>query len=169
MFALKILIFDFAWWFGLYLLARNPARPLLRRAGFGLVAYALALAAGLLGEAAPLITAAVLARVERLLLLVPAERYLYGTFDRALGHYRRYERRPLHGLLVRSGFTVEKLRYMNVPGILGWFVNGRLLRRELLPKRQLALFNVLAPLFERIEAALPPPRGQSLVAICRKP
>jgi hypothetical protein len=48
-------------------------------------------------------------------------------------------------------------------------VNGRILRRELLPKRQLALFNALAPLFERVEAALPPPRGQSLVAICRKP
>jgi hypothetical protein len=71
-FALKILVFAFAWWFGLYLLARNPARPLLRRAGFGLVAYALALVAGLLGEVAPFITAAILARVERLLLIVPA-------------------------------------------------------------------------------------------------
>jgi len=105
----------------------------------------------------------------RLLLLVPAERYLYGSLDRALGHHRRYERRPLRGLLVRSGYTVEKLHYMNVPGILGWFVNGRILRRELLPRPQLALFNALAPLFERVEAALPPPRGQSLVAICRKP
>jgi hypothetical protein len=72
MFAPKILIFAFVWWFGLYLLARDPTRPLLRRAGFGLVAYALALVAGLLGEAAPLITGAILARVERLLLLVPA-------------------------------------------------------------------------------------------------
>ena len=34
----------------------------------------------------------------RLLLLVPAERYLYGTLDRALGHYRRYQRaRPRFG------------------------------------------------------------------------
>jgi SAM-dependent methyltransferase len=105
----------------------------------------------------------------RLLLLVPAERYLYGTLDRALGHYRRYERRPLRGLLVRSGFEVESLRYMNLPGILGWFVNGRVFRRDLLPRPQLALFNVLAPYFERVEASLPPPRGQSLVAICRKP
>jgi hypothetical protein len=71
-FVLEILIFAFSWWLGLYLLARNPARPLLRRAGLGLAAYALALAAGLLGEAAPLILAAILARVERLLLLLPA-------------------------------------------------------------------------------------------------
>ena len=72
MFALKVLTFAFAWWFGLYLLARNPARPLLRRAGTGLVAYALALAAGMIGAAAPFITTAILARVEHLLLLVPA-------------------------------------------------------------------------------------------------
>jgi SAM-dependent methyltransferase len=105
----------------------------------------------------------------RLLLLVPAERYLYGTLDRALGHHRRYERRPLQALLVRSGFVVESLHYMNFPGIFGWFVNGRVFRRELLPRPQLALFNLLAPFFERVEACFPPPRGQSLVAICRKP
>ena len=71
-FALKVLTFGFAWWLGLYLVGRNPARPLLRRAGLGLAFYALALATGLLGEAAPLIPAAILARVERLLLLAPA-------------------------------------------------------------------------------------------------
>jgi hypothetical protein len=71
-FVLKVLTFGFAWWLGLYLLARDPERPLLRRSGLGLAAYALALAVGLLGEAAPLISAAILVRVERLLLLLPA-------------------------------------------------------------------------------------------------
>ena len=32
------LAFGFALWFGLYLLARNPAKPLLRYAGLGLAA-----------------------------------------------------------------------------------------------------------------------------------
>lgn len=105
----------------------------------------------------------------RLLLLVPAERYLYGTLDRSLGHYRRYEPTDLRALLERSDYHIESLRYMNLPGILGWFLNGRVLRRQLLPRPQLALFNVLAPIFERLEEAVPPPRGQSLVAICRKP
>ena len=104
----------------------------------------------------------------RLLLLVPAERYLYGTLDRALGHYRRYEPAGLRALLAGSGYTVESLRYMNLAGILGWFLNARVLRRQLLPRPQLGLFNLLAPLFERLEAQVAPPRGQSLVAICRK-
>ena len=104
----------------------------------------------------------------RLVLLVPAERYLYGTLDRALGHYRRYERRELRTLVEASGYRVDLLRYTNLAGILGWFLNGRVLRRRLLPRPQLALFNRLAPLFERLEGWVPPPRGQSLLAICSK-
>jgi SAM-dependent methyltransferase len=105
----------------------------------------------------------------RLVLLVPAEHYLYGTLDRALGHFRRYEPAELRTLLLDSGYDIETLRYMNLPGILGWFLNGRVLRRQLLPRPQLALFNLLGPLFERIEQTAPPPRGQSLLAICRRP
>jgi hypothetical protein len=41
---ITIVAFGFAWWLGLYLLARDPAKPTLRRAGIGLLGYALALA-----------------------------------------------------------------------------------------------------------------------------
>jgi hypothetical protein len=71
-FALRILIFGFAWWLGLYLLARDLTRALLWRAGLGLAAYALAVAAGLLSESAQPIAGALIIRAERLLLLVPA-------------------------------------------------------------------------------------------------
>jgi SAM-dependent methyltransferase len=105
----------------------------------------------------------------RLVLLLPAERYLYGTLDQALGHYRRYEPGDVRPLLQEAGYQIELLEYMNLPGILGWFLNGRVLRRRLLPRPQLAIFNLLAPLFERAEGRVAPPRGQSLLAICRKP
>jgi hypothetical protein len=104
-----------------------------------------------------------------LLLLLPAEKYLYGTLDVALGHYRRYEPAELRELVRATGYQIERLRYMNLPGILGWFLNGRVLRRQLLPRPQLALFNLLGPVFEAVEGVVPPPRGQSLLAICRKP
>ncbi len=45
---IHILVFGFALWFGLYLLARDPHKPGLRFAGLGLVAYALAVALDLL-------------------------------------------------------------------------------------------------------------------------
>ncbi len=49
--------FGFAWWLGLYLLARDVTKPTLRRAGIGLLGYAMALAtAGVTGH--PLLAAA---------------------------------------------------------------------------------------------------------------
>ena len=43
---MAVVTFAVAWWLGLYLLARDPAKPALRRAGAGLLSYALALAVG---------------------------------------------------------------------------------------------------------------------------
>lgn len=51
--AVQIVAYGLALWLGLYLLARNPAKPLLHLAGLGLATYALALAFGLLRERAP--------------------------------------------------------------------------------------------------------------------
>lgn len=73
MLALEVLSFSTAWWLGLYLIARNPTKVLLRLAGLGLVAYALALAADALRatEATGLLDAA-LTRLHLLLIFLPA-------------------------------------------------------------------------------------------------
>ncbi len=47
---LSVIAFGVAWWLGLYLFARGPAKPTLRRAGIGLIGYALALATDGLGN-----------------------------------------------------------------------------------------------------------------------
>jgi hypothetical protein len=68
-----ILTFGFALWFGLYLLARNPAKPLLRYAGLGLVAYALSLAADMLSVyATDIASIAALVLAQQFLVLLPA-------------------------------------------------------------------------------------------------
>jgi len=59
--------FGFAWWLGLYLLARDPAKPTLRRAGIGLLGYALALATAGVSDDHPL-----LAVVYAVLLSLPS-------------------------------------------------------------------------------------------------
>ncbi|MFQ5595883.1 MAG: hypothetical protein ACE5HA_17195 [Anaerolineae bacterium] len=53
MLVLEVLIYGFALWLGLYLIARDLASPRLRLAGLGLVAYALGLAGDLLAGRAP--------------------------------------------------------------------------------------------------------------------
>ena len=70
---LQSLAFSFAGWLGLYLLVRNPAKPLLRLTGLGLIAYALSLAAGLLATYAPTATLRTgLVRAEWFLVFLPA-------------------------------------------------------------------------------------------------
>src|SRR5436190_1800126 len=70
---INILTFSFALWLGLYLLARNPAKALLRYAGLGILAYALSLAAEILSDNAPSITiTALLLLMQQFLVLLPA-------------------------------------------------------------------------------------------------
>lgn len=103
-----------------------------------------------------------------LLLFVPAGSYLFGSLDVALGHYRRYDKPRLTKLVSDAGLHIEQLCYVNALGVLGWYLNSRILRRQLLPKNQLSAFNALAPLLRRIESRIPPPFGQSLLCVARK-
>ena len=100
----------------------------------------------------------------RLVLLVPALPALYGTLDRALGHHRRYARGELESKFERTGFRVAHVEYFNLAGVPGWFLAGRVLRREMIPASSLGLYDALVPLF-KLERFLPWRVGQSLIAI----
>jgi SAM-dependent methyltransferase len=104
----------------------------------------------------------------RLVLLVPAFPALYGTHDRALGHYRRYTRKLLRARYASAGFAMRHLEYFNLAGMPGWWVTGRVLRRDLIPTGSLALYDMLVPLF-RLERLIPFRVGQSLIAIGERP
>ena len=104
-----------------------------------------------------------------LLLLVPAVPAIYGTLDRAFDHYRRYTKSGLKSLLLGSGFRVEKLQYINLIGVVAWFVSGKVLRRRSLGRAQVLFYDrMIIPWLRRLESLVPPPIGQSLVAIARK-
>jgi glycosyltransferase involved in cell wall biosynthesis len=104
----------------------------------------------------------------RLLLLVPAHQRLYGAIDKAIHHYRRYERADLLARLAEAGFQPERAMFFNRLGTLGWYLNSVLLRRTRVPGIQLRLQNLLVPLL-RVESALPLPFGLSLIAVGRAP
>jgi SAM-dependent methyltransferase len=105
----------------------------------------------------------------RLVLLVPAFQFLYGSVDRALGHYRRYTRKDLLPTMQRAGFFIERSFYMNVVGMAGWFWNNRIVRRSEESGTQIGIFDrYVAPLAEFTERLVPPPAGLSLIAVGRK-
>jgi len=108
-----------------------------------------------------------LAAQGRVILLVPALHRLYGEIDRAIGHYRRYERGELHEKLTAAGFAVEHLSAFNVIGALGWYINARLLRRTAVPGFQARINDLLVPVL-RLEDRFQPSVGLSFLAVGRK-
>jgi SAM-dependent methyltransferase len=114
--------------------------------------------------------AEILAPGGAIVLLVPAFDALYGSIDRNLGHYRRYRRSSLTALARGAGLDVRKLHYVNAAGFFGWWVNARLLKRETQSDGQIAVFDRwIVPVLSTIESAVPPPFGQSLLAVLRRP
>jgi SAM-dependent methyltransferase len=109
----------------------------------------------------------ILAPGGRVLVLVPALPQLFGAIDEAVGHYRRYTQPALRKVLEENGFELERLEWMNLVGIPGWFLNSRLLRRRAVPKFQLKVYDRFAPLFAMAESQVKLPVGMSLFAVAR--
>jgi SAM-dependent methyltransferase len=103
----------------------------------------------------------------KLALLVPAHQVLYGTFDRAVGHFRRYEKLELERKLEKAGFAVCEMKFFSLVAALPWLINGRLLKRDYIPTGQANLANRLVPLL-KLERLIGPPCGLSLIAIAQK-
>lgn len=104
----------------------------------------------------------------KLVVYVPACPFVYGSLDRALGHHRRYTPTALTELLSSVGLRTAVPAYMNFFGLFGWALNGRILRRERLSARQLALFERLVPLF-RLEDRVRLPIGLGIYTAAEKP
>jgi SAM-dependent methyltransferase len=104
-----------------------------------------------------------------LLLFVPAFAWLYGSVDEAAGHFRRYDKPSLRKKIEAAGFKVRHLSYFNLPGILSWFLIGKVLRLKTLTRGQILSYDRwVIPWLSAVERRWHPPLGQSLVAIAQK-
>jgi SAM-dependent methyltransferase len=105
----------------------------------------------------------------RLVLYVPAFESLYSEFDRKIGHHRRYRAPELAALMEKSQLEVIDLRYVNILGAVGWWLLARQLRKTPTQGWPMKLFDRwIVPPMRRIEAAWPPPAGQSLLCVARR-
>jgi glycosyltransferase involved in cell wall biosynthesis len=104
----------------------------------------------------------------RLLLIVPAHMWLFGSLDEHLGHFRRYEKEELAAKLAAAGFELERADYYNPIAVPGWYVNGKWLKRRVIPNFQMALFDRLTPLV-RLSMGSELTFGLSLFAVARRP
>lgn len=91
---------------------------------------------------------------------------LYGPLDRALGNVQRFSGRGLRTLLEGSGFEEIRLHQFNRFGAFSWWLYGKLLARNRIPKPALKLFDKTVWIWRRIDGILPWP-GLALIAIAR--
>ena len=104
------------------------------------------------------------------ILYVPAFEALYGNFDRMVGHYRRYRRPELSALVADAGFEVVDSRYVNVVGAFAWWVVVRRLGRFPKGANSIRTYDrVVTPVVRRVESFRPPPFGQSVFCVGRRP
>ena len=104
----------------------------------------------------------------KLIILVPALKTLYGSIDVSFEHLRRYNKKELKSLINGQDIEIVKFYYLNFLGLLGWFINGRILKKKELPEKQTRLFDELVPFLSFAEKIIIPPLGQSLILIAQK-
>jgi SAM-dependent methyltransferase len=98
------------------------------------------------------------------IILVPQGPDLFGTMDEVLHHKRRYTAGELRAKILGAGFQIAELAEFNHVTWPGWYLNSRLLGRRRLSRSQLRLFDLLVPLWRRIDDRLPWP-ATSLIAV----
>lgn len=103
----------------------------------------------------------------KLILILPAFSFAFGTIDISDKHYRRYNS-DFVVILEKIGYRIIKRRYMNMIGLLGWIWHGKIAKIKLHNKYDITLFERLVPVLRLIERIVPPPFGLSLIIICEK-
>ncbi len=102
----------------------------------------------------------------RALVLVPAHPSLFCGLDENLSHFRRYRRRDFDALAARTELRVVASRYFNPLGALGWWLNGKVLKRRVLPAGQLSAYTRFAiPISRLVDWLNPFPLGVSVLAV----
>jgi glycosyltransferase involved in cell wall biosynthesis len=104
----------------------------------------------------------------KLVVVVPAHKWLLGTLDRDIGHFRRYDRADLCLKLERAGFIIDEMRFMNFLSVPGWFVNFRIFKRHTMPVLALGLADMMIPIVSAIESMVMIPFGLSLFCVAKK-
>jgi 2-polyprenyl-3-methyl-5-hydroxy-6-metoxy-1,4-benzoquinol methylase len=101
----------------------------------------------------------------KLVVLVPAYQWLYNNFDTELEHYRRYTRKRLEFIFLKSNFSICHSQYFNAAGIAGWFVSGKMQHHRIIPAGQIQLYNKLVGVFKFVDKLIFNSFGLSVITV----
>ena len=103
-----------------------------------------------------------------LIVMSPAHQFLYTPFDRAIGHFRRYNKRTLSSLAPAS-LQAVRLDYLDSIGAFASIGNKLLLRQSMPTLNQILLWDRrLVPISTYIDPILGFRAGKSILGIWKK-
>jgi SAM-dependent methyltransferase len=105
----------------------------------------------------------------RIVIYVPALNGLYTGWDSKVGHYRRYSKRRLVGVIREAdGLAVTHMRYANMLAIPAWLVSGRMVDQQARAAQSLDAWDRFAvPVIREVESRVPPPIGLNLLGVAQ--
>ncbi len=104
------------------------------------------------------------------IIFVPALPSLYSALDRMAGHVRRYRKPQLESLCRSSGFEVVKSTYLDMAGVVPWYVINVIGRARSFNAALARVYDrFVVPVTRWIERRCGAPVGKNLLVIARKP
>jgi SAM-dependent methyltransferase len=106
----------------------------------------------------------------RIVRWVPAYMQLYGDFDRAVGHVRRYTPRTMTAAIRDAGLTPEVVKPVNLLGGIAWWATVRRGGVGTPNPRLVRTYDrFVVPVTRALERRVTPPFGQSVLAVAGIP
>ena len=103
-----------------------------------------------------------------LIVLAPAHQFLFTPFDKAIGHFRRYNKKSLSAL-IPAELEREKLIYLDSIGAFASLGNKLALRRSMPTLRQILLWDrKLVPISIFFDSKIGFHAGKSVLGVWRK-
>jgi len=104
-----------------------------------------------------------------LIILVPAHQWLYSPFDKAIGHFRRYNKKRLLQV-IPSELKKEKLFFLDSLGLLASLTNKFFLKKEYPTIAQVKFWDkMIVPVSKLTDPLIGFSSGKSLIGVWKKP
>lgn len=105
----------------------------------------------------------------RLVVLSPAYDFLYSPFDKAIGHYRRYNKRSLRRAVAFPELTEQKMFFLESAGVFLLLLNKFVARKKYPTARQVGFWqSVFIPVSRILDKILFYRFGKTIIGIWSK-
>ena len=103
-----------------------------------------------------------------LIFSVPAYQTFYSSFDKSVGHHKRYNKKDFIELEKKTGLKIKKLAYYDSLGFLFLILNKLFSLKQTNLKNKVYLWNFLMPISKLIDFLTLNTFGKSLLCVFKK-